>query len=51
MSRRSLDHALEDLVTAVIGADDPDLYRRACFALGALMAEHDGEADHSFERR
>ena len=36
---------LKDLIRDVVNADDPTLYRRACSALGVLLAEHDGEAD------
>jgi len=40
MTRWASEHALKELVTAVVGADDPQLYDRACSALGALLAEH-----------
>jgi len=49
---RPSESVLEDLVAVVINTDDPTLYRRACSALGALLAEPDDEADFSlpFER-
>ena len=38
MTSRQSDSTLEELVTAVVGSDDPKLYERACHALAALLA-------------